>query len=88
VLRGDYKQSEDGKVILPFTVLRHMDCDPGKVLGHLVQKAGFGEVNLIFIEDDDVLAKPGVVRTIYDPAAGTCGMLSGAGEDQGCQPWP
>ena len=37
-------------------------------------------VNLIFIEDDDILAKPGVVRTIYDPTAGTGGMLSVAGE--------
>ena len=37
-------------------------------------------VNLIFVEDDDVLAKPGVVRTIYDPTAGTGGMLSVAGE--------
>jgi type I restriction enzyme M protein len=37
-------------------------------------------VNLIFIEDDEVLAKPGVVRTIYDPTAGTGGMLSVAGE--------
>ncbi|PSJ16208.1 type I restriction-modification system subunit M [Nitrosomonas supralitoralis] len=37
-------------------------------------------VNLLFIEDDDVLAKPGVVRTIYDPTAGTGGMLSEAGE--------
>lgn len=38
-------------------------------------------VNLIFIEDDDVLT-PGnaVVRTIYDPTAGTGGMLSVAGE--------
>ena len=38
-------------------------------------------VNLLFIEDDDVLA-PGnaVVRTIYDPTAGTGGMLSVAGE--------
>lgn len=33
-------------------------------------------VNLLFIEDDDVLSKPGVVRTIYDPTAGTGGMLS------------
>src|SRR5690606_13463052 len=31
-------------------------------------------VNLLFIEDDDVLAKPGVVRTIYDPTAGTGGI--------------
>lgn len=37
-------------------------------------------VNLLFIEDDAVLAKPGVVRTIYDPTAGTGGMLSVAGE--------
>ena len=37
-------------------------------------------VNLIFVEDDAVLAKPGVVRTLYDPTAGTGGMLSVAGE--------
>jgi type I restriction enzyme M protein len=37
-------------------------------------------VNLIFIEDDDALAVPGVVRTLYDPTAGTGGMLSIAGE--------
>ena len=37
-------------------------------------------VNLIFVEDDEVLSKPGVVRTIYDPTAGTGGMLSIAGE--------
>jgi type I restriction enzyme M protein len=24
--RGDYKQSDYGKVILPFTVLRRLDC--------------------------------------------------------------
>jgi type I restriction enzyme M protein len=37
-------------------------------------------VNLIFIEDDAALTKPGVVRSIYDPTAGTGGMLSVAGE--------
>ena len=37
-------------------------------------------VNLLFIEDDDVLSKQHVVRTIYDPTAGTGGMLSIAGE--------
>jgi type I restriction enzyme M protein len=26
LLRGDYKQSDYGKVILPFTVLRRFDC--------------------------------------------------------------
>ena len=33
-------------------------------------------VNLLFIEDDDALSKPGVVRSIYDPTAGTGGMLT------------
>jgi type I restriction enzyme M protein len=37
-------------------------------------------VNLIFIEDDEALSKPGVVRTLYDPTAGTGGMLSVAEE--------
>ncbi len=37
-------------------------------------------VNLLFIEDDDALTKPGIVRSIYDPAAGTGGMLSVADE--------
>jgi type I restriction enzyme M protein len=38
-------------------------------------------VNLLFIEDDDVLsAGNAVVRTLYDPTAGTGGMLSVAGE--------
>ena len=37
-------------------------------------------VNLIFIEDDDALSKPGVVRSLYDPTAGTGGMLSVGGE--------
>jgi type I restriction enzyme M protein len=37
-------------------------------------------VNLLFIEDDEALTKPGVVRSIYDPAAGTGGMLSVADE--------
>ncbi len=33
-------------------------------------------VNLLFIEDGDVLTKPGTVRTLFDPACGTGGMLS------------
>jgi type I restriction enzyme M protein len=38
-------------------------------------------VNLLFIEDNDVLESGNaVVRTIYDPTAGTGGMLSIAGE--------
>ncbi len=33
-------------------------------------------VNLLFVEDRDILRKEGVVRTLYDPACGTGGMLS------------
>ena len=33
-------------------------------------------VNLLFIEDDDILSKPGAKATLYDPACGTGGMLS------------
>lgn len=35
-------------------------------------------VNLLFVEDDEALRKPGVIRTLYDPACGTGGMLSTA----------
>jgi len=37
-------------------------------------------VNLLFEPDSDVLRKPGIVRTLYDPACGTGGMLSVAEE--------
>jgi HsdM N-terminal domain len=46
LLRGDYKQSDYGKLILPFTVLRRLDCvleaTKAKVLAELAakQKAG------------------------------------------------
>lgn len=33
-------------------------------------------VNLLFAEDSDVLTKKGIIRTLYDPACGTGGMLS------------
>ena len=33
-------------------------------------------VNLLFATDDDVLADPGIIKTLYDPACGTGGMLS------------
>jgi type I restriction enzyme M protein len=152
LLRGDYKQSEYGKVILPLTVIRRLDCvlEPTKqaVLAKAKQLTGkidkfdfaiqierlrranvlyqvigkFAEVdlhpeavsniemgylyeelirkfselsnetagehftprevirlmvNLLFIDDaDDVLTKPGIVKTLCDPACGTGGMLS------------
>lgn len=32
--------------------------------------------SLVFLEDDEALTKPGIIRTIYDPTAGTGGFLS------------
>jgi type I restriction enzyme M protein len=38
-------------------------------------------VNLLFIDDDeDILTTPGIVKTLFDPACGTGGMLSTAEE--------
>lgn len=37
-------------------------------------------VDLVLAPDDDVLATPGTIRSIYDPTAGTGGMLSVAEE--------
>ena len=37
-------------------------------------------VDLLFIEDDDALRTPGIVRTLLDPACGTGGMLSVAAD--------
>ena len=36
--------------------------------------------SLVFMEDDNALTKPGIIRTIYDPTAGTGGFLSSAME--------
>lgn len=104
LLRGDYKQSDYGKVILPLTVLRRLDCvleptkekllDRAKALPPkadekmrelmLCQAAGAGMtfyntsrfVNLLFFDDSEALTKKGVIRALYDPAAGIRGMLS------------
>jgi len=50
LLRGDYKQSDYGKVILPFTVLRRLECvlEPAKdnVLGVYDQLKGREDVDL------------------------------------------
>ncbi|MFS0518956.1 N-6 DNA methylase [Nostoc sp. UIC 10607] len=37
-------------------------------------------VNLLFMNDRDILSQKGIVKTIYDPACGTGGMLSVAEE--------
>ena len=37
-------------------------------------------VNLLFIEDNEILTRKGIVKSLYDPACGTGGMLSIADE--------
>ena len=37
-------------------------------------------VNLLFVDDNNALTKKGIVKTLYDPACGTGGMLSVAEE--------
>jgi type I restriction enzyme M protein len=46
LLRGDYKQSEYGKVILPFTVLRRLDCVLDETKDEVLKQAKllFGKV--------------------------------------------
>ena len=45
-------------------------------------------VDLLFIEDDEALRTPGIVRTLLDPACGTGGMLSARrGLPPRAQPW-
>src|SRR6185503_2970809 len=41
-------------------------------------------VDLLFVEDDEALHKPGVVRSLYDPTAGTFGMRSIADDRLSC----
>jgi type I restriction enzyme M protein len=38
LLRGDYKQADYGKVILPLTVLRRLDCVLEKTKGRVLAK--------------------------------------------------
>jgi hypothetical protein len=50
LLRGNYKQSEYGKVILPFTVLRRLDCvlEPTKAAA-LAEKARCAPGRLVLV---------------------------------------
>ncbi|MEQ3691858.1 MAG: type I restriction-modification system subunit M N-terminal domain-containing protein, partial [Flavobacterium sp.] len=53
LLRGDYKQSDYGKVILPLTVLRRLDCVLDNSKDAVLKK--YDQLKLTGIEDLDVL---------------------------------
>ena len=42
LLRGDFKQSEYGRTILPFTVLRRLDCVLAPTKAHVIKEADAG----------------------------------------------
>ena len=47
LLRGDYKQSEYGRVILPFTVLRRLDCVLAPTKAAVVKEAEAGRAEMM-----------------------------------------
>ncbi|MBU0550461.1 N-6 DNA methylase [Myxococcota bacterium] len=96
LLRGNYKPSEYGRVILPFLVLLG-NHEMGFIFEDLIRKFSeqsnetAGEhftprevicfmVNLLFAENETMLHKPGIIRTTCNPACRTGEMLSVAEE--------
>ena len=65
-LWGDFKHTDFGKIILPFTLLRRRD------VVHLA--------TALLLDPDDELfeSNPGLIRTLYDQTCGTGGFLSDA----------
>ena len=49
---------------------------PGDLRGTLRQNRGMKIVSLLLANDKEALTGSGVIRQVYDPAAGTGGMLS------------
>jgi type I restriction enzyme M protein len=70
LLRGDYKRSEYGRVILPLVVLRRLDCVQEPTKGKVLQTAARLEGKVANV-DPLLRARPGVVKTLFDPACGT-----------------
>ena len=87
LLRGDYRQSEYGKVILPFTVLRCIDCvlEPTKpaVLAELAkrEKAGVNPEPFLLRKSGQLFynTSPLDLKKIMENFAtgwGTCGAIA------------
>lgn len=83
-------QQVKGADLRPETISNH---DMGLVFEELIRRFAEGSnetagehftprdivdltTSLVFMEDDDALTKEGIIRTIYDPTAGTGGFLS------------
>jgi len=61
LLRGDYKQSEYGKVILPFTVLRRLDCVMART-----RQAVWDKTAKIKVENKDAILRAAAGLRFYN----------------------
>lgn len=84
LLRGDYKQSEYGKIILPFTVLRRLDCvlenTKDAALAELAEKQKSGFNPELFL-----LRKAGL--SFYNTSPMDLKKLMGDQDHQAVQAW-
>lgn len=82
ILFGAFMHNEFRDVVLPFLVLRRFNEFIGETAGHHFTPREIIRLmcNLLFAEHADDLQGEGVIRTIYDPACGTGGMLTVAKE--------
>jgi len=80
LLRGPYRPPQYERVMLPMTVLRRFNELANETAGdHFTPREVIRlVVSILFIDDDKLLAKPGTVRKLLDPACGTGGMLAEA----------
>jgi hypothetical protein len=79
LLRGDYKQSEYGRVILPFTVLRRLDCVLAPTKQAVLEAAEKGLPDPILIRVGHNLFQPQPARS------GQAGWRSGQHRHQPAQ---
>lgn len=78
LLRGDFKQSEYGKVILPFVVLRRLDCILEATKEQVVQKANSLPAEMDDAARDAVLfAAVGSGMKVYNTSRFTFASLKG-----------
>ncbi|MFD4019292.1 type I restriction-modification system subunit M [Streptomyces sindenensis] len=73
LLRGDYKQSDYGKVILPFTVLRRLECVLGPTRQKVAETAALHESQEI---DGDYFLRKASGHSFYNKSALTLKMIA------------
>src|SRR5574344_1934900 len=67
VLRGDFKQSQYGRIILPFTLLRRLECVLAKTKPAVLEK--FEQVKNMPLEAQDKLLAHAAKLSFYNTSA-------------------